>query len=351
MKFNRQVIDGHYHIERWARKDGMSFLDSTGEYQNGRGIRAVNLCSLPCCIPSWLGTPLGVDINIACALYKLKHPETYVHGGLSYHEFPMTSPLPEGMDMLSQYRDMMALGLDGIKILETKTKEQKLWGLRICDALYEPFFAAAEADGTHFVWHVADPLLMWEPGQMYADGSYPSQEDTFRDVFTVLDRHPNLNVTFAHFFFMSDTPERLEEIFAKYPNVNVDVTPGAEMFGSFGKNREYYREFFVRNADRISYGTDATDWFGTYVNFEAADNVYHFLTTDRQMDFWGYQCQGLALDEDTLCKILWKNFQRRVSPAPKTVTPQALKAYLEKYRPMMCVPEMIEKLEEEISKL
>ena len=351
MKFNRKVIDGHYHIERWARKDGMSFLESTGEYQHGRGIHAVNLCSLPCFRPSWTDNPPGAELNVMCALYKLKNPETFVHGGLAYHEFPMTSPLPEGMDMLSQYRDMMELGLDGIKILETKTKEIKLWGLRICDELYEPFFAAAEKDGTHFVWHVADPLHMWEEGQMYADGTYQSPEDTFRDVFTVLDRHPNLNVTFAHFFFMSDSPERLEEIFAKYPNVNVDVTPGAEMFGSFGKDRAYYREFFVRNADRISYGTDATDWFGTYVNFEAADNVYNFLTTDRKMRFWGYDCQGIDLDDETLDKILWKNFERRVSVTPKTVTPEALKAYMEKYRPIMQVPEIIEKLDDAISRL
>ena len=118
MGYPRKVIDGHYHIEQWSRKDGMDFFGSTKEYQQGRGIHAVNLCSIPCFRPN-RPSP-GAEMNVMAALYKLQNPETYVHGGLAYDQFPLTGVMPEGMDPLSQYRDMMAMGCDGIKILETK---------------------------------------------------------------------------------------------------------------------------------------------------------------------------------------------------------------------------------------
>ncbi len=349
MGYPRKVIDGHYHIEQWSRKDGMDFFGSTKEYQQGRGIHAVNLCSIPCFRPN-RPSP-GAEMNVMAALYKLQNPETYVHGGLAYDQFPLTGVMPEGMDPLSQYRDMMAMGCDGIKILETKPTVIRAMKMHISDPSFEPFFAATEADGTHFVWHVADPRPMWEPGKMYDNTEYPTFDEIYEHVFQVLERHPLLKVTFAHFFFMSDTPERLEEIFARYPNVNVDLTPGSEMFGSFGKNRDFYIDFFNRYADRLSYGTDATDWFGSYVNWESADNVYNFLTTEDHFSFWGYKCQGINLGDAVLDKILWQNFEKRVSEKPCPVNVDAVKAYMDKYRSIMLQPDYIAKLDAILEKL
>ena len=55
---------------------------------------------------------------------------------------------------------------------------------------------------------------------------------------------------------MGEYPEKLEALFEKYPNLTVDITPGGEMYISFNKRREYYREFFEKYAD--SRGMDTT---------------------------------------------------------------------------------------------
>ena len=81
-------------------------------------------------------------------------------------------------------------------------------------------------------------------GWFYGDGTYASNEEVYRQINRVLEKHPNLCVNFAHFFFYSCYPEKLEEIFNRYPNVGVDLTPGGEMYFGFDDNREYYLKFF-----------------------------------------------------------------------------------------------------------
>ena len=122
------------------------------------------------------------------------------------------------------------------------------------------------------------------------------------------------------------------DFFAKYPNVNVDLTPGVEMYGSFGKDPAYFREFFTRYADRIEYGTDCSNHNTVEGNLKTCDPVYEFLTTDWNFNCWHYEFRGLNLDKPVQEKILAGNFLRRISEKPKPINKEALKAYVNKYR-------------------
>lgn len=354
MKYSRDVIDSHYHIHTlYGGKDG-EFWRNMEEYQSSRGFRAVNLAAMPL-------VDYDASQNMISALYKMKHPGTYAHGGLTYDTYPVPDKMPEGMDFLTQYKELMEIGFDGIKVLETKTAELKIMDRPICDEVYEEFFAAAERDQTHFIWHVADPETNWdrekilpefiEAGWFYGDGTYPTQEEIFRQVYAVLDRHPKLNVTFAHFFFRSHFPEQLEAMFEKYPNVNVDLTPGREMYEAFGERRTYFRDFFTRYADRIEYGTDAHDVKPLEYNYMRSDIVYRFVTTDEVLEGWDYRFQGLKLDNDAADKILCGNFVRRVSEVPKPINKAALKAYIAKYRHLIRDEELRKRIDEEAARL
>lgn len=336
MSYQQPVVDSHYHIYDWFGVDGREFWDSTLDYCNARGFRAININALP-------SVKRDVSNNIIAALYKLRYPEIYAHGGLTYDVYPVPDNMTAGMDPLTQYRELMEIGFDGIKMLEAKPTEIKAIGRLVCDDLYEPFFAAIEEDGTHMVWHSGDPDSFWDPDQVkpwqrergwfYGDGTYPTYEEIYRHAEAVLQRHPKLKVTFAHFFFLSGDPQRLErDFFAKYPNVNVDLTPGVEMYGSFGKDPAYYREFFTRYADRIEYGTDCSNHNTVDGNLKTCDPVYEFLTTDRDFNCWHYEFRGLNLDKPVQEKILAGNFLRRISEKPKPINKEALKAYVNKYR-------------------
>ncbi len=332
MKYNHSVIDGHYHIlEGWHNHAGQDFVQSAKAYLASRGFESLNICA----VPYLAEYRTDVSNNILAALCKLRVPGTYAHGGLIYSDDHTPA-----CDPAEQYRDLMEIGFDGVKMLETKPTEIRRLGRAMDEELFEGWFNAIEKDGTHIVWHAADPAHFWireyvsqefvDRGWFYGDGTYPSKEEIYRQVLAVLERHPALKATFAHFFFMGDEPQRLEEIFAKYPNVNVDITPGWEMYAAFARDPGYWRGFFVKYADRIGFGTDSGD--ESCGDPGIPDIVYRFLTTTDEQEIWGIRFPGIALDDSSLDRILRGNFIRRVGRTPRPVNREALKRYIEKYR-------------------
>lgn len=335
MKFERTVIDSHMHLKRSKDKNGVDFFTFFDERQKTLGLRALNLCSCPIC------EGYGLDNNILCALYKLHNPTAYAYGSFFYPQKPIQIPMPKGMDFLTQYEELLELGYDGIKMLETKALEQNQYQIRVDADSYEDYFAKCEADGTHIIWHVADPDSFWDlsrihprhlaKGWYYGEGDYMRWEEIYDTVYRVLDRHPNLKVTFAHFFFYSPYPERLEKLFAKYPNVTIDITPGAEMYKSFKENYDFYRAFFIKYADRILYGTDVT-FPASAIGPLRSEQVYKFLTTDEDITVVDIETKGLALPEDVCDKILYQNFVERAGERPKPIQKEHLAKYIEKYK-------------------
>ena len=331
------MIDSHWHVYVPQHEDGRDFRLALDELQKQQGLKALNICCIPCY------DDLGPAQNILAAIYKLHNPTAYAYGGLVYPQKPFQKPMRPGMDPLSQYEELMAIGFDGMKMLETKPTEQKLYDLCIDDPYFDSFFAACEKDGTHMVWHVADPETFWDidripkrhldRGWFYGDGTYMSYDRVYGQVYNVLDNHPNLRVSFAHFFFLSEHPEKLEEVFGKYPGTTVDLTPGAEMYGAFRENRAYYRDFFIRYQDRILFGTDTSYRGGDMDRFnQRSDAVRRFLETDETVTVIDVQTKGLALPKSVTSKILEENFQRFAGKKPKRIDREALKAYVEKYR-------------------
>ncbi len=94
----------------------------------------------------------------------------------------------------------------------------------------------------------------------------------------MLDKHPRLNATLAHFFFLSEYRDRVEEILEKYPNVKFDLTPGWEMYIAFSKDTEGWHDFFEKYSERILFGTDS----GNHKDNNAELNrlVYSAITRD-----------------------------------------------------------------------
>ena len=330
------MIDSHWHLYVPYHEDGTDYRLKLDALQKEQGLDAVNLCCIPCY------HELGPAQNILAAIYKLHNPSAYAFGGLVYPQLPFTKPMPQGMDSLCQYEELMAIGFDGIKMLETKPTEQKIYGFCIDDPYFDGFFAAAALDGTPMVWHVADPETFWDinripqrfldRGWFYGDGTYMSYDRVYAQVYNVLDKNPTLKVSFAHFFFLSDHPEQLEALFAKYPGASIDLTPGSEMYASFRENREFYRNFFEKYQDRIIFGTDTSYSGGDMTRFtERSKAVVEFLTPDKELQIISVPTKGLALSKEITDKILGGNFRRQTG-APKPIDREALRVYAEKYK-------------------
>lgn len=348
------VIDGHLHIHSLEDENGVLFIDGFERYREEFGFRGLNIA----CLPS--GTR-DVSNNIICALYKVAHEDTYVHAGLIYNESPREC---EGMSPLEQYKELMEIGFDGIKMLEGKPSCYRAIGsIPLDDPFYDEFYSACERDGTHILSHVADPEEFWDEscvsdeekakGWCYAGEGYPTKEELTVQVERLLEKHPKLNLTLAHFFFLSRTPKRLASLFEKYENLATDITPGGEMFVAFNDDYDYFRDFFTRYSNRILLGTDgdslpawakAMDWL--------ADRLYKYVATDIETDAWSPRpLKGLKLDYQDAKNILGDNFARRVSEKPKKINKSALRAYFEKYKHMIKDKELLNKLEKLVNEL
>lgn len=330
---HRKIIDCHIHLCEWFDQSGKSFYEVLDDLQQKTGLERL------CVVASEYLDLGGVEQNILTALYKLHNPTAYANGCVVFPSAPVSLPLPDGMDALTQYEELMEIGIDGLKILY-KPDIEKLLSLPINHPFYEELFAKAEKDQTPILWHVADPESFWSPERRgrnhYGDGIYPSFETLFRQTFGVLKKHPRLAVTFAHFLFLSDRPEILESIFDHYENVSIDVTPGTEMYVNFTRDLPFYRAFFEKYADRILFGTDAT----VPVRADAEErihSVYRAMVTGDTvlMGRARRPVQGLALPPGVSDKVLRENFLQRWGEAPKPINQRALKAYIDKYAHMI----------------
>jgi hypothetical protein len=199
-----------------------------------------------------------------------------------------------------------------------------------------------EKDGTHLLMHVNDPDEFWdlkrapdwavEKGWTYTDGSYASYEEIQAQTIKILESYPNLNLTLAHFFFCSKEPKILEKLFALYPNLCVDLTPGGEMYVEFEKNYDYYKEFFNKYSDRLIFGTGRSYMCDEkYLNWLFNVVTTYIGTSKEVKSFDGKILKGLGLPRENVDNIFFANFERRVGTSPKVINKEKFKAYIEKY--------------------
>lgn len=331
-KVKHKVIDSHLHIYDWKNEKGEDFFHCFEEYRNEMNLAGLNICA----IPSGYGG--DVTSNLMCAIYKLINKDTFAHAGLLYDKYPMGESLPVGMDFVTQLNELIEIGFDGIKMLEGKPVLHRTIGKNLLNKEHDKFFAEAEKKGTHITFHVNDPKEFWteKGGDYYGDDTYATHEELYKQAYQILENHPNLNVTFAHFFFKSKHPEDLVELFDKYPNVCVDLTPGWEMYLSFYDNKEYFKEFFTKYSKRILLGTDAYYPRESACSMWLVDRVYRFLaSTDVVKGVADRYESGLSIPDEAINDISYRNFERRVGATPKEINKAALKAYYEKYKHLM----------------
>ena len=133
----------------------------------------------------------------------------------------------------------------------------------------------------------------------------------------VLDRHPKLMVVNAHMLDHFNSDEQLDYliyILETYPNVNVDLAARFQQFHCM--DRDKLRNFIIKYADRILFGTDISGQPAEGKHRQVAESYYRafqLLETDKVVKggFFGRtETKGLALPTDVLEKIYYKNAAR-----------------------------------------
>ncbi|NLM77059.1 MAG: amidohydrolase family protein [Ruminococcaceae bacterium] len=364
MQYPFPVIDSHTHI--WTHDpEGRDYpdlrsLDTLRRYRELAGLLYVNTVCCP--YVNHRKWHRDASQNILGAYLKLLDPRFFVFGGLVYERFPIARPIPPALALDTQARTLKEIGFDGMKMIETKPTAHKMFQFPPNSPEYDPYFEYLEDSETHLIWHVADPAQFWDSakanqqminaGWSYGDGTFASFEQIRGEVYEVLAHHPRLNVTFAHFLFMSEKPQELARMFRKYPNLHVDITPGTGMYLEFANDPTFWRAFFLEWQERILLGTDYFDWQTPEVGTDKIARLLRFLTTDEQFPYTqDILLTGLALPQDAAAKICGGNFLKATGGAPRPVDTRALARYIEQYLPYVRTETTRKAVEEIATKL
>lgn len=121
--------------------------------------------------------------------------------------------------------------------------------------LLEPLWQELESSGLALQIHVADPDLWFT--RVYTDrGLYGRKEEHLAQLEAILQRHPGLRVLAAHMGGHPEDLDALGRLLDLYPQLYLDTGATRWIVRELGRQRERSRQFLMRYAGRILFGTD-----------------------------------------------------------------------------------------------
>ncbi len=314
-----KFADMHVHMSKIDFESCEKYLDLI----SGCGLTDITLQSL---------TYRAICYNLSVLYWKKNFKGANLSAYGMIHNFP--DDIYKDVPFKTQVEALLDMGCDGIKLMFDPDTRKDL-GHGINDSRYDAMFSYLEENGIPLCIHLNDPEHMWVKRELteeekrrnwgYFYEGYLSKEEIYREAFERLDRNPRLRVVFAHFFFLSADIKEAARVLDTYPNVCFDLTPGVEMYPNFSERIAEWREFFIKYADRIVFGTDCNDTKN--FNAEIIEMVRLALTHDHSefvTPCYGNRViRGLDLPAETLEKICYHNY-KRILPEIKPVNTEKL---------------------------
>lgn len=314
------VIDAHNHLgfANWDQRPVSELLDVMDE----TGVRAI----------VDLDGGWGEDILVRhLDTFKAAAPERfYMFGGVDWSQWAEQGNR-FGEWAASRLRAQAARGAQGFKVWKNfglHVRDDAGALVRVDDGRLDPIWATAGELGLPLMFHIADPVAFfwpldernerWEELQAHPDWHFPSPpfpsfESLIEGMGRVIERHPRTTFIGAHVGCYAENLAWVSALLDRCPNFFIDI--GARL-GELGRQPYTARRFFIRHADRILFGTDAT------VSAEMYRLHYRFLETDDEHFDYGlgetpgqgrWRVYGLYLPEDALEKVYYRNAERVIT--------------------------------------
>jgi hypothetical protein len=128
-------------------------------------------------------------------------------------------------------------------------------GLRLDAPEFKPVFREIVARKMAVMTHVGDPDT-WYHGKYTDTAKYGTRDEHYATWERVMSEYPDVPWVGAH---MGGNPEdlgRLQDLLDRFPRLMLDCSATRWMAREISARRDAAREFFVRNADRIIFGSD-----------------------------------------------------------------------------------------------
>jgi len=218
---------------------------------------------------------------------------------------------------------MAEAGFRGVKIwkdLGLRLADMDGTLLRVDDERLAPFFERAGQLGIPIMFHIADPDAFFVPIDLFNEryeelaahpdwSFYPSQyskDELLEQRDSVFKRHPKTTFVCAHLAEKSENLAYVGRLLDENPNLSVDI--GART-SELGRQPYTAREFLIKYADRVLFGTDLVpeeEMYRLHFRFlETADEYFDYPSHDSRQGRW--QIYGVHLPDDVLKKIYREN--------------------------------------------
>ena len=128
-------------------------------------------------------------------------------------------------------------------------------GWRLDSEQLRPVLRECRDRGMAIMTHVGDPDTWY--CTKYADcGVFGARDEHYAMWEGVLAEYPNVPWIGAHLGGNPENLERLQRLLDKYPNLVLDCSATRWMVREISARRDEARDFFIRNEDRILFGSD-----------------------------------------------------------------------------------------------
>ncbi len=195
-------------------------------------------------------------------------------------------------------------------------------GLTVDHAFVRPVVDAARELGFHFMIHVADPSVWWQPGARYAETSvFGTKDDQYPQLEWLCDYVAPRIVIAAHLGGSSEDFGRLDGLLRRHANLHLDSSATKWVVREVSRQPDEARDFLIRNAERVLFGSDLVatpnllefDHYASryWAHQQLWESDYRGESPIADPDADGApQLNGLALPVETLRAIQWGNAVR-----------------------------------------
>lgn len=231
---------------------------------------------------------------------------------------------------LARIENSIKKGALGVKVWKNIGMEIKKMTnnsfLMIDDPFFDPLFNYLSENKIPLLAHLGEPKNCWLPlnkmtsnrnktyyrnnpeFHAYLHPNIPHYDAQIEARNNVLKKFPNLIFVGAHLGSLEWSYEALSLHFDKYPNFYVDLSSRLGHLQLQSQKRyDDVRDFFIKYAHRILYGTDAYD--NPKKLTSSLHNDWSYLSTNRNCESTeiGSTFRGIDLPENVLYKIYYEN--------------------------------------------
>jgi predicted TIM-barrel fold metal-dependent hydrolase len=298
------VIDYHNHLDAQEPRQVLKIMDQ---------------CGVECVVN--ITMQIGEKALEMIRKFHSAAPERFAtYAWMDWSDVASAGFFRRAVDRLEWLVEHGACGLKIWKDLGTKVRDGDGSLLRIDDERLDPLYEKAAELNVPIMYHIADPDAFFLPidasNERYEElaahpewsyyGSHFGKPELLAQRDRVIARHPKTTFVGAH---VAEHPEDLayvSDLLDRNPNLHVDI--GARC-AELGRQPYTAREFFLKYADRILFGTDLIPevmMYQLHYRFlETRDEYFEYPSHASRQGRWNIY--GLFLPDDVLRRVYREN--------------------------------------------